>query len=935
MFDAGSIVAKLKLDNSEFNSGMNDAKKKSAEVSKSLTTLGIAGAAASAAIIGIGSSIFKTVGTFEKYNAVLKIALGSQAEASKSMEQIQKFAAKTPFSVDELTASYIKLVNRGIKPTEKEMTSLGDLASSQGKSFNQLTEAALDAQQSEFERLKEFGIEASAANGKVSLSFKGLNQTVAQTPEAIQSALLKFGEMEGVAGSMAAISQTLEGRISNLGDSFDQLKLAIGEPIKEAFKAFVGAIDSGIQAILKFREENPVLFESIIQVTAALGTLIVLITSGGGLIAAIGTVTSAIGALAGVLGIVAAPALAVTAAIVAISVAAALVATNVIKYWSQMQSVMAPLERDIQDIVTAFGEIKDILVIVGRAVSSMFNFGNAVSKTTDNISYMGTISKVVFAVLIAGVRVAIAVVSTMVFAVRDLLVGIQGLGVAIKNVFQGDFENAAKSAKQGIANLNNSFKAPINTVYKIGEIISDTFNQDFLVKVNTKEAEAKVDALKKKMSASTPTASKKGKEDLLPPLPPPETLSNELSRFGENIAKMLGTSISNGLKNALGAVGEIGKAAYDNLVAGLGNALVNIQRKMQVFDTFAQVTMRKMQLAQQQELQSAEENYNKDLENFKFAENEKLKILQEAQIERQAMRDTELQSELARIENEKLLYLEQQRFLFEQKQIELLANAETQAQETLAKESNEQDWLNFVASVDQEYLDKKTEATTKSREISTTEDQTTRAEIEKQKAESDARIKQKEQEQAASLTAIKNKQESDKTAAEKKAAGIKWIMDSAALNVQKQIQRAQATMQLASGLMGAAASSAALGLAGIPLFAALSGLMYSTYSMSISQISSQFVLPPPELLMKDGGLLGGPSHANGGIPMGGVNAQGGELFIDRERTAKLFDWMDSGKMGGVVVNINAGAFQGVGDLSDESINILGEKIGRAIERRAY
>ncbi|HUS89448.1 MAG TPA: hypothetical protein VMW91_08805 [Desulfosporosinus sp.] len=86
MFDAGSIVAKLKLDNSEFNSGMNDAKKKSAEVSKSLTTLGIAGAAASAAIIGIGSSIFKTVGTFEKYNAVLKIALGSQAEASKSME---------------------------------------------------------------------------------------------------------------------------------------------------------------------------------------------------------------------------------------------------------------------------------------------------------------------------------------------------------------------------------------------------------------------------------------------------------------------------------------------------------------------------------------------------------------------------------------------------------------------------------------------------------------------------------------------------------------------------------------------------------------------------------------------------------------------------------------------------------------------------------
>ena len=60
-----------------------------------------------------------------------------------------------------MTQSYITLANRGIKPTKEEIIKLGDLASSQGKDFNQLAEAMLDAQTGEFERLKEFGIKAS------------------------------------------------------------------------------------------------------------------------------------------------------------------------------------------------------------------------------------------------------------------------------------------------------------------------------------------------------------------------------------------------------------------------------------------------------------------------------------------------------------------------------------------------------------------------------------------------------------------------------------------------------------------------------------------------------------------------------------------------------------------------------------------------------
>ncbi|MDF7810518.1 tape measure protein [Hymenobacter sp. YC55] len=190
-------------------------------------------------VMSVGKEILETTAKYEKYEAVLKNALGSQEKAAKAMSDIETMAAKTPFSVDELTDSYIKFVNRGINPSMTEMGKMADIAASQGKSFDQLTEAVLDAGSGEFERLKEFGIKASKAGDEVSLSFKGVNQTVKNTPEAINGAIMAFGAMQGVAGSTAAISATLEGQMSNLGDQSDQLEKKIGNGLKPVFTAII------------------------------------------------------------------------------------------------------------------------------------------------------------------------------------------------------------------------------------------------------------------------------------------------------------------------------------------------------------------------------------------------------------------------------------------------------------------------------------------------------------------------------------------------------------------------------------------------------------------------------------------------------------------------------------------------------------------------
>ncbi|HEX8506334.1 MAG TPA: hypothetical protein VF630_13280, partial [Hymenobacter sp.] len=246
--------AKLKDDYQALKGKISEVKTELTGVSQSTGVMKQAFANAFAFIVGggieaaigkvfeLGKSIFTTTAKFETYGAVLKNALGSESLAQKAMKDIQQMAAQTPFSVDELTNSFIKFVNRGLNPSMKEMGQLADLAASQGKSFEQLTEAVLDAGTGEFERLKEFGIQGKKNGDIVELSFKGVQKTVANTPEAINAAILSFGKLDGVAGSTAAISATLEGQLSNLGDTADQLAVQVGTGLRPVFVAILSTI---------------------------------------------------------------------------------------------------------------------------------------------------------------------------------------------------------------------------------------------------------------------------------------------------------------------------------------------------------------------------------------------------------------------------------------------------------------------------------------------------------------------------------------------------------------------------------------------------------------------------------------------------------------------------------------------------------------------
>ena len=92
--------------------------------------------------------------------------------------------------------------------------------------------------------------------------------------------------------------------------------------------------------------------------------------------------------------------------------------------------------------------------------------------------------------------------------------------------------------------------------------------------------------------------------------------------------------------------------------------------------------------------------------------------------------------------------------------------------------------------------------------------------------------------------------------------------------------------------------------------------------VQLANIQKTRPVKPAALIAETGGLLSGPSHSMGGID---VNAEGGELIVNRALTAKLFDAIESDSLGGgVTVNFYEGS------ISTNDDRDLGEKIADAI-----
>lgn len=204
-----------------------DSAKEFDKLKASLAQLGVAFVAFKGMSLLVGGLV-STNREFGVLRARLETVTGSVQNAEAAFRFLQDFAKKTPFQVGELTDAFSKFKAQGIEPTVRVLTGFGNIAAGMGKSMDDITEAVLDAQMGEFERMKSFGIKMGKESGKVYIDFKGHRQLIENESGLIVDALLDIAE-QNFAGGMERQSKTLDGAWSNLQDAAQDLALRIGD----------------------------------------------------------------------------------------------------------------------------------------------------------------------------------------------------------------------------------------------------------------------------------------------------------------------------------------------------------------------------------------------------------------------------------------------------------------------------------------------------------------------------------------------------------------------------------------------------------------------------------------------------------------------------------------------------------------------------------
>lgn len=243
------LLVRIDTNTTGLNQGLLQSEKRMKRFSgtASMLSRSLLGVFAVDRVLRYGRAIVETTAEFEKLEKVLSSTLGSSSMAQKSFQLIAKFAAKTPFTVQEVTQSFVKLANRGVVPTYKQLERMADVASVLGKPFQQLVEAILDVSNSK--RWTELGIKASNAGDKVRLTFRGVTKEVERTEAGVLGAITAFGEMGGVFGVTASVATTTAGKLGELGDNLIFLRKHLGDSQSGAIHSF---LDFANNALGKF-----------------------------------------------------------------------------------------------------------------------------------------------------------------------------------------------------------------------------------------------------------------------------------------------------------------------------------------------------------------------------------------------------------------------------------------------------------------------------------------------------------------------------------------------------------------------------------------------------------------------------------------------------------------------------------------------------------
>lgn len=273
------LYAKIALDTGDYEKGLEDASEKTSSFADKLKT-GLATAAkvgaaaigaASTAIVALGKIGLDYNSQMEQYTTNFTTMLGSQEAAVQKVEELKKFAASTPLSMDDLAKGTQTLLAFGVESENSTgiLRQLGDIALGDANKMQRLSTAFGKATAAgkvtgdTVQQMIDAGwnplIQISQAAGETMEETQKRMSAGAISVEELQAAMEAVTSGTGqFAGGMEAASHTTQGLISTLQDNARALVGEVFQPISDGLLGQVlpGAIEAISSLTTAFRENG-------------------------------------------------------------------------------------------------------------------------------------------------------------------------------------------------------------------------------------------------------------------------------------------------------------------------------------------------------------------------------------------------------------------------------------------------------------------------------------------------------------------------------------------------------------------------------------------------------------------------------------------------------------------------------------------------------
>lgn len=315
MAKLSDLVVTIGATTRDFDKALNSSIRKlqrfgmtTKRIGKSLTT------SVSAPIVGMGLAAVKAAADLEQMETAFVSLTGGAKEASQMMQQLNKFAASTPFQIEAIADSARQLLASGssVEQVQGQLQFLGDIAATSGKPIEELAaiyakvNAKGKVELESLNQLAERGIpiftQLSEATG-LPASELGAG---AVSVEQFNSTLRAMAADGGFAsGAMLRLSQTASGKFSTALDNLKQAGAAMAQSLLPIVNKMLDKFTAFAQKVAALSAEKKELILQIAAFAAALGPVLVmlpyLVQGFMALLSPAGLVIAAIAAIVGAL----------------------------------------------------------------------------------------------------------------------------------------------------------------------------------------------------------------------------------------------------------------------------------------------------------------------------------------------------------------------------------------------------------------------------------------------------------------------------------------------------------------------------------------------------------------------------------------------------------------------------------------------------------